>query len=306
MKAIARTLLAGFLACPVASISQQIPLFQFKMYFEDNVGNRDSITLGHDPVALSDGIDAQFGEIEITAPMDSIFEVRAIHFNDTDEKLLKTVIVESVDSTLSCLGNGYGGAIILFNSKYPPVTISYDSTHFPLGTCGNVILSPAWNMFFLQQWWDACDYHCMAGASSYIEDFIARPLPNNCWNRLFIEKEVEGQGLKMLPGLFFTTFYGPGPCNDTTFLSSPDISPPGFGALQPNPAGDFCSVQVPEGATIQAQGWDISGRPVACPHATVNGAIQFEMAHLPPGLYFLRLQMQGENGRSAVYRVVKM
>jgi hypothetical protein len=146
----------------------------------------------------------------------------------------------------------------------------------------------------------------MAGSSSYVEDFIAPPLPNTCSDRLLIEKEVEGQGVKLLPGLFYTMFSGPGPCNDTTFLSSPDISPPGFGALQPNPAGDFCSVQVPEGATIQAQGWDISGRPVACPHTTVNGAVQFEMAHLPPGLYFLRLQMQGENGRSAVYRVVKM
>jgi len=66
------TILLIFL--PFICISQ--PEFSFDLYFEDALGNRDTITLGYDPLA-TDGIDSQFGEENIIAlPWDSVFEVR--------------------------------------------------------------------------------------------------------------------------------------------------------------------------------------------------------------------------------------
>lgn len=52
------------------------PEFSFDLYFEDALGNRDTITLGYDPLA-SDSIDVEFGEENtISQPWDSVFEVR--------------------------------------------------------------------------------------------------------------------------------------------------------------------------------------------------------------------------------------
>ncbi len=66
------TILLIFL--PFICISQ--PEFSFDLYFEDALGNRDTVTIGYDPEA-TDGIDAQFGEENIiTQPWDSVFEVR--------------------------------------------------------------------------------------------------------------------------------------------------------------------------------------------------------------------------------------
>ena len=50
-------------------------MFSQTLWFEDAIGNIDSVIIGHDPLATVD-IDAQFGEVEITEPFNAIFEVR--------------------------------------------------------------------------------------------------------------------------------------------------------------------------------------------------------------------------------------
>ncbi|RYM32414.1 T9SS type A sorting domain-containing protein [Brumimicrobium glaciale] len=42
---------------------QQTPEFSFELYFEDAIGNKDTITLGYDELATN-GIDAPFGEVD--------------------------------------------------------------------------------------------------------------------------------------------------------------------------------------------------------------------------------------------------
>jgi len=301
MKILAHILLAGLMACPLLGCAQQIPLFQFTMYFEDSIGNRDSIVLGSDPAASSQNIDPQFGEVVLTSPFDSIFEVRAMHFDDSNERTLKTVIVDD-DTLLNCLIDV--GAKIIISTKYPPVKITYDSTIFPITSCGNAILSRNWDMFFIPEWWDACGYHCMAGSSGYVEHF-GPPQPGPlCWNFYSIEKEVEGQGLKTLPGLFFVTFYGPGPCNDTTFLADKDVGNIDFGILSPNPAREYFSIKMPSEGRVQAVVRDVTGSLVACPFIVASGVVQFDIRDFSPGIYFVSLKV--EQYRQVVYKFVKV
>ena len=50
--------------------------FSFKMYFEDAIGNKDTLELGYD-VNATDTIDAILGEINIIGiPLDSVFDIR--------------------------------------------------------------------------------------------------------------------------------------------------------------------------------------------------------------------------------------
>lgn len=66
-----------FLALFVAGIVSAQEEFSFQLYFEDAAGNRDTITLGYDPLA-TEKIDTAFGEENlINQPWsDSTFEVR--------------------------------------------------------------------------------------------------------------------------------------------------------------------------------------------------------------------------------------
>ncbi len=304
MKILARILLVSLMACPVLGFAQVTPLFQFYLYFEDSIGNKDSLIIGYDPSASSQNLNPQFGEVSLLTPFDSVFEVRATHGDDGQARTSKKII-EGADilSWDSCELPSY--IKIVINTKFPPVKITYDSTLFQAETCRNVILSRDWNIFFLQEWWDVCEYHCMAGSSIFVEGFAPAAPPFLCWNYLFVEKEVEGQGLKSLPGLLFATFYGPGPCNDTTFLSTKDKPALGFGTLSPNPAQEYFRVQVPSEDGLSAYVSDVSGRLQACPFVISEGVAQFDTSQLQRGLYFVCLQMEGYH-RSAVYKVVKI
>ena len=57
--------------------SQEI-LFQTSFYFEDGVGNKDTIVFGYEDVDTF-RIDYSQGERPITTPWDSVFEVRMVH-----------------------------------------------------------------------------------------------------------------------------------------------------------------------------------------------------------------------------------
>ena len=302
MRIFAHMLMATFMACPVLSSAQQIPLFEFTMYFEDSIGNQDSVILGYDPTSDSNQPNTQFGEIVLSNPFDSIFEVRVIHGDDVNQERTLKKAIEHVENSSGCELPFHSK--IVFSAKFPPVKITYDSTLFPLGSCRNVILSPEWNIFFLQQWWKVCEYHCMADTSTYVEDFVIPPPAGFCGNRLYVEKEVEGQGLKMLPGLFFATFYGPGPCNDTTFLAVKDGSSVGFGTLNPNPAREHFSIQVPTDSRIEATVTNLTGRIITCPFTVSADAVQFDISALLSGIYFVVLQ--NEHSRRAVYKFIKV
>jgi len=113
---------------PFAFIAQ--PEFSFDLYFEDALGNRDTITLGYDPLA-TDGIDSQFGEENIIAlPWDSVFEVRISDYYD------KNAIEEQVSfNSKKCIQNKSSQPYFLTNrieidihAKHFPIRITCDST----------------------------------------------------------------------------------------------------------------------------------------------------------------------------------
>lgn len=67
------TLIFALLLTNVAFAQEE---FSFQLYFEDALGNKDTITVGYDDNATN-GIDATFGEVNIIAqPWDNNFEVR--------------------------------------------------------------------------------------------------------------------------------------------------------------------------------------------------------------------------------------
>ena len=106
---------------PLIGLSQ--PEFSFDLYFEDALGNRDTVTIGYDPQA-TDGIDAQFGEENIISqPWDSVFEVRISDYYD------KNAVEEQVSfNSKKCIQNKLSQPYFKTNR----IEIDIHAKHFPI------------------------------------------------------------------------------------------------------------------------------------------------------------------------------
>ncbi len=130
MKKLYFTILALF-----SIILVQAQQFTFDVYFEDAIGNRDTITLGYDATA-SDTINPQYGEVNIVnQAWDSVFEVRLSEFDyiytgstynpsfQSKKKIMKFI------PQIPCV---YSSApvFIAVKNKYRPFHFTWDSTLF--------------------------------------------------------------------------------------------------------------------------------------------------------------------------------
>ena len=104
--------------------------FSFELYFEDALGNRDTLVLGYDPLA-TDSIDVAFGEENIIAqPWDSVFEVRISDYYDKNQ-VGEQVSFNSKKSIQDNLGQPFffiDKIEINIKAKHFPIIISCDST----------------------------------------------------------------------------------------------------------------------------------------------------------------------------------
>jgi hypothetical protein len=117
-----------FIFTSISAFSQ--PEFSFYLYFEDALGNRDTITIGYDPLA-TDGIDELFGEENIISQAwDSVFEVRISDYYD------RNAVGEQVSfNTEKCIQYKFSQPYFKTNrieidihAKHFPIKISCDST----------------------------------------------------------------------------------------------------------------------------------------------------------------------------------
>jgi hypothetical protein len=274
-------------------------MFEMPMYFEDAIGNKDTLIVGYDTTASAQNLNPQFGEVAIDTPFDSVFEVRAIHWDDTDLETSKKII-ESYEHTGGVLCGASGGTKIMISAKYPPVTISYDSTLFGPGSCRqNTILSPDWGIYTLQYWWDAHLYYCLRNTSKITDSLL-----DNFGGARFLEDlEVEGQGIQEVPG-FFLVFREWGPCNDFMIGTEEHIEPAWWEA-SPNPARDWVNVKIPDGFKVAKTAlFDAIGRWVECPVFLQGSEAQVDVKALNRGLYFFMVTCT--DGRRIQFKFLKM
>ena len=161
-----------------------------------------------DKAASYFNINPQFGELEITEPFDSAFEVRGVHGNDQNWRTSK-IIIE---------GNSNGGVCLLpadtrimIHCLNWPVTIHWDTVlRKQISTCHkNVILTPSSLTFLLQHWFESDIYYCMMRTDSLRKDFIYEQEPVYQGWLLQHSFEVQGQGLTEINGLYYTGFSCP-------------------------------------------------------------------------------------------------
>ncbi len=290
--------LIGLLAsCWIRILSAQQPQFIIPIWFEDSIGSKDTIWVGGDPDASYSDINTQFGEMEITNPFDSVFEVRAVHTDDDDWKTSK-IIIEGTDAPGQCILPS--GTRIMIHSKYPPIKIYWDTaalaTNYPCNI--NTILTPDQFVFLLQNWYEARIIYCMMARDSIeINNLFPIPPPDQLEHPF----EVQGYGTKVLPGLWFTGFWDSPHCYTT--LSVSDIDLQTQISLLPNPTNRYLTLLNYSGLAIKTvQVSNLASQTVySC--SEKGDSIQIPMDGLIPGFYLV--QTIFINGVTVTKKIIK-
>lgn len=274
-------------------VAQAVPQYKTTIYFEDAVGNTDSITVGFDTLATS-SIDPIFGEAEITAPFDSVFEVRAGTFLGFDREKTSKIIIEPSEPIypLSISHGCYTTAPIFIYiwAKYQPVTVTWNKSEFLENICvrGSLISNHYADEVTAPYDWDFFpqdEYYCMGVDSAWTIDISAPAIEGaQVTAPVSIEKEVEGMGVQQIYGLRFfpsPTFTYWTPCYFVTSIEEVIHKVEAI-SIVPNPADEYFSVVIPAGEEAKTiEIWNIHGQQVK----NIQSVTKIDVSDLPSGIY---------------------
>ncbi len=288
----------------------QPPEFIMPLWFEDAVGNKDTIWVGADDDANTDQVlDLEFGEELITAPFDSVLEVRAVNAYGATPwaggyNFSKTIISGSSVPNHCFSQQGIG---IFIHAKHWPIKIYWDTLLFdnnPYPCNANTILSPSRIPWSVPEPWIEVEYiECMVNIDHlYLDYDYPNIFPSS---RLWTTYEIEGTGVDTIWGYFLYSFYGlpnsNSPC--LTILPTEEILSPPKIQLFPNPARSWLQIEIDEGQMEDFISYEIYGIDgVQIQSNDYQSKIDIES--LDSGVYVLLIKDVG--GQMIVNSFVKM
>ncbi len=294
---------------PFQAFTQQTAFFETTLYFEDAVGNRDTIVIGHDPDA-NGSFNPEFGEVDINVPWDSVFEVRASHGEDAFyydnpiplEDVFSKKIIEvaegGIDTNHNCMPFKRG-IILHVSQRYYPLKIYWNPTDFDNVCSVNSTITPHQNPLTAFEWWTdpnaLADSACMADTSELIISTFPGP-----WIDFYAMDQIEGMGLGRVDGillLFGNQNYPDTPC-DKDIVNTEFLSESIRFSIFPNPTMGL--VNLKSESTFTWQLFDITGKLLA-----IGNEATIDLADYPDGIYLLSATPL-DGGPSVVEKVVKM
>lgn len=295
---------------PAILYAQLTPMFQTTFYFEDAVGNKDSIIVGYDTLANVQ-YNPDFGELNITAPFDSIFEVRATHLDKyMSDYITSKKIVGGAGAYLN-LPKCYAVERMVFyvQAKYQPFTISWNQKVFD-----NICIK---NSFFYTDkarelidpfaWLElpGLRYAC-ASKTDHYQLSLGWRYEAKYEYPFILKRPVEGGGVDSLYGVGFSWQAGNlfSPCRLVSETTPPSLRP-AVSVLSPNPASHSLTiVNLHTSALAALAVFDQWGRLVLeTTPADAQETIVVHIETLPDGLYFLRQRWR--DGLARTDRFVK-
>lgn len=169
-------LLLILLVLQIGTLAGQIqPLFETALYFEDAAGNKDTIVVGLDTMANA-FFNPEFGENDIMAPFDSVFEVRATHWSSfgwgEGDYILSKKIVSTTEynpEVPDCLSGG--GILFFIHSHAQPIRIRWEAGTFDTYCTRGTFFTPDRLHQMINPWdWLAMPgirFGCAAGTDFY-------------------------------------------------------------------------------------------------------------------------------------------
>ncbi len=304
-----RLLLSVFFTITLMSLSygQLSPYFETTLYFEDAIGNRDSVIFGYD-INASSGLDPEFGEVEITEPFDSVFEVRMRPRDDTSNDYFTKRLISGTEIVVndpSCYSGSLGE--IYIHALHQPVKVWWDREQFQSSECfaGAFIIDHILHELAGPIALDDFPplYYCMGDVDTGYFELTEESLDPE-YPRICLEKEVEGFGFKKIYGLRLAV--GPTwaytPCY--WVVNTTEAPRPHYFSSYPNPVTDQVEFSLDPNANIEYLTiYDSEGQQVmTLPYAARQ---KVDIGHLPPGCYYISGTDVG-NGNRYLSKIVKL
>ena len=256
--------------------------FSFSMYFEDAVGNKDTLVLGYDPAA-TDGLDLQFGEENILdEPFIKDLDVRAGIRNYTwqiDTLLTKKYIMPN-DCNLERVPQ--------------PVDIYIYCKHFPLRVSWDSVFNDDCNKYsFIADWGLGSWFDCVYGGEQ--GPFFMKDSDSVTFTHLNFYGDRESFILYNnvnLNVLYFSLW-------DYLYLTDTRKILPEKAVIYPNPVKDAVYIQTGSSEFESAQIRDLTGRILL---SSSNNPVQ--VSTLREGAYLLEVKTK-ENQNVFIQKFVK-
>jgi hypothetical protein len=290
------------------STAQKTPYFLTTFYFEDAIGNIDSIEVGYDLTA-NHGNNPDFGEVTDLSPFDSVFDVRAVnyfeYYNTTPPINPLNLIVNRIVGGASKAVNApcIGGDDLLFfiHAIHQPVTISVkDLEEFKKIDCPGK--NNTWSFFspdrmyhFIEPWgWTSLPrvrYGCIY-KGPYTVYLGGKYIPVEVGERPYtLQYEITGRGVDTIYGVCFSidhTFYQ---CDSTYVMDTQEEEGLINGVvIYPNPNSGIMNVELKGTEYVNSfEIYDHSGNVQKRIPVNEGKDIRIEVPHLVPGIYFLRV-----------------
>lgn len=298
---------------PAVLSAQLTPMFQTTIYFEDAIGNRDSILVGYDTLA-NVRYNPDFGEVDLITPFDSVFEVRAAHWRPYNSDFITSKIIVGAAEEYLNLPDCYAAEIIIFyiNAKYQPITILWDQTTFAESECiknsffymdkGRELIDPfAWLAFTELRY--ACSSKTNQFQVSLGWQYKAKyELPYT------MKRPIEGRGTDTLYGVGFTWEAGNffSPCRLVSEEEPLQQDTGKTSVISPNPVKEMLGIRnLRLEPLVAVTVIDQCGRVVLHHNALFEQELTtLDVTSLANGLYFLR--QRWKNGLEQTEKFVKM
>ncbi len=265
-------------------------LFESTLYFEDAIGNKDSIVYGFAENEEISIINPIYGEAEINTPFDSIFEVRASHEGALNIGFTKKLITHVFDAFYDSVNNCYHNATdayFVIHAKHYPVKISWDPQDYKNRHCieGSMIIGHS-QPFLFDSWFLEEDFlteaTCLATDSVLYR--LENDLPYDFYNNIDIDvegnKTAKGKGLFIL---FRDDYHFGGMCKAEgtnsvyNYASLPSLSP------FPNPVNEVFHFGIEQARDYEII--DLHGRIVLW-----GKHKEAEVQFLSSGIYYLKVE----------------
>ncbi len=261
--------------------------FSFKMYFEDAIGNKDTLTIGYD-INGTETIDSEFEEINIISiPLDTSFDVRIsdewqnrLYQNIPGTFHTKKQIIEKKECGIWYSLN----SIDIFTNNWP-VTVQWDSTLF-IDTCLNGSL---FTSVMPGGWWDTGGFRKVLVGSNSMTFAPNYPYHDDYYGYINENNDTID--------VFWQTF------GDSTILilgTEELVSNKNF-KIYPNPTINNITIQfIDQDLKIEnIQVLNINGKSQPITVTDKN----IDLAKIPNGLYFIQLTFS--NGETITKKIIK-
>lgn len=242
MKQVLYCLIVIFFArFTLAAQTQEPPAFETTIWFEDAVGNRDSVVVGYDTTA-NVRFNPTLGESHIAEPFADILDVRVAHLLDYryQGRILSKKIITQAEKPFLFQGcYAASGVVCFIKARHQPVTISWDVNPFNKKCLQSSFITPnqRWELVFpFELDWSTIRAQCMR--YSPYELYIADAhVPNNelPYKTIHQGDTVFGVAIKFA----FDAFLFPLCRNTPSSEPSSNISP---SLIMPNPATEVITV----------------------------------------------------------------